>query len=62
MIKVGDMLKHVKSEKVFRVRSVSSSIIIVATRDGNHSMFVNPSSIEFEFLPCVEDEAKTNPT
>ena len=60
MIKPGDMFKNKESGKVFAVKSVSSSVVILATKDESHSMFVNPSSIESLFLPFVEDEAKKN--
>jgi hypothetical protein len=58
MIKAGDMFKNVQSGKVFRVRSVNPSIIILATKDESHSMFVNSNSMESVFLPFVEDEVK----
>ena len=58
MIKVGDLFKNVKSQQVFRVKSVDPSIIILATKDGFHSLFVKPSIIESEFQPFEEDEAK----
>ena len=61
MIKVGDLFKNVKSEEVFRVRSVTPNIIILATKDESHSLFVNPNSMESEFLPFEEDEAKKKP-
>jgi hypothetical protein len=61
MIKAGDMFKNVQSGEVFRVRSANSSLIILATRDESHSMFVNPNSIESVFLPFEEDEAKRTP-
>lgn len=60
MIKPGDIFKNKENEKVFAVKSVSSSIIILATKDESHSMFVNPDSIESLFLPFVEDEVKKN--
>jgi hypothetical protein len=60
MIKPGDMFKNIGSGKVFTVKSVSPSIIILATKDESHSMLVNPNSIESLFLPFVEDEAKKN--
>jgi len=60
MIKPGDMLKNIESGKVFTVKSVSSSIIILTTKDESHSMLVNPNSIESLFLPFVEDEVKKN--
>jgi len=58
MIKTGDLFKNVKSGEVFRVRSINPSIILLATKDEFHSMFVNPNSMESEFLPFEEDEAK----
>jgi len=58
MIKPGDMFKNKGNGKVFKVKSVSSSIIILATKDESHSMLVNPNSIESLFLPFVEDEVK----
>jgi len=60
MIKAGDMFKNVQSGVVFKVRSVNPSIIILATKDESHSMFVNPNSMESVFLPFVEDEVKKN--
>ena len=58
MIKAGDLFKNVESGKVFTVKSVNPSMIILATKDGYHSMFVNPNSIESVFVPFVEDEVK----
>jgi hypothetical protein len=58
MIKAGDMFKNVQSGEVFKVRSVNPSVIILATKDESHSMFVNPNRMESVFLPFVEDEAK----
>jgi hypothetical protein len=58
MIKAGDMFKNIKSGEVFTVKSVNPSIIILATKDESHSMFVNPNGIESVFLPFVEDEVK----
>ena len=58
MIKAGDMFKNIESGKLFTVKSVDSSIVILATKDESHSMFVNPNSIESVFLPLVEDEVK----
>jgi hypothetical protein len=60
MIKAGDMFKSIESGKMFTVKSVDSSIIILATKDESHSMFVNPNSIESVFLPFVEDESREN--
>jgi len=61
MIKAGDMFKNIESGKVFAVKSVDPSIIILGTKDGFHSMFVKPNSMESVFLPFVEDEAKPKP-
>jgi hypothetical protein len=58
MIRAGDLFKNIESGKVFRVTSVDPSIVILATKDESHSMFVNPNSIESVFLPLVEDEGK----
>ncbi len=60
MIKPGDVFKNKESGKVFTVKSVSSSVVILATKDESHSMFVNPSNMESLFQPFVEDEAKKN--
>ena len=62
MIKLGDMFKNIENGKVFTVKSVSPSIVILGTKDESHSMLVNPSSIESFFLPFVEHEAKRKPT
>jgi hypothetical protein len=61
MIKKGDMLQNIQSGEVFRVRSVDPRVIILGTKDGSRSMFVNPGNVESAFLPFVEDEAKTKP-
>ena len=58
MIATGDVFKNVESGKMFTVKSVNSTLIILATKDESHSMFVNPNSIESLFVPFVEDEAK----
>ena len=58
MIKAGDMFKNIESGKMFAVKSVDPRLIILGTKDGTHSMFVNPNSIESVFLPLVEDEVK----
>ena len=60
MIKPGDMFKNKESGKVFTVKTVSSSIIILATKDESHSMFVNPNSIGSLFLAIVDDDVKRN--
>ncbi len=61
MIKAGDMFKNIKSGEKFIVRSVDPKIIILGTKDGTHSIFVNPSDIESAFVPFVEDEVKGKP-
>ena len=61
MIKAGDMFKNIENGKLFAVKSVDSSIIILSTKDGDHSMFVNPASIGSAFLPLEEDEGKEKP-
>jgi len=58
MIKAGDMFKNIESGKMFIVKSVDPKVIILGTKDGTHSMFVNPNSIESVFVPVVEDEVK----
>ena len=58
MIKAGDMFKNIESGKMFIVKSVDPRVIILGTKDGTHSMFVNPNSIESAFVPVIEDEAK----
>jgi len=58
MIKAGDMFKNIESGKMFTVKSVDPRIIILGTKDGTHSMFVNPNNMESEFVPFVEDEVK----
>ena len=52
------MFKDIKSGKVFTLKSVDPRTIILGTKDGTHSMFVNPNDIESMFLPFVEDEVK----
>jgi len=58
MIKAGDVFKNIESGKMFTVKSVDPRIIILGTKDGTHSMFVNPNSMESVFVPFVEDEVK----
>ena len=58
MIKVGDMFKNIESGKMFTVKSVDPKVIILGTKDGTHSMFVNPNNIESQFVPIMEDEVK----
>lgn len=58
MIKAGDMFKNIESGKMFTVKSVDPRLIILGTKDGTHSMFVKPNSIESAFVPVMEDEVK----
>jgi hypothetical protein len=58
MIRTGDIFKNIESGKMFTVKSVNSNLIILATKDESHSMFVNPNNIESIFVPFVEDESK----
>ncbi len=58
MIKVGDMFKNIESGIIFTVKSVDPRTIILGTKDGFQSMFVNPNSIESKFVPIIEDEVK----
>ena len=61
MVKKGDLFKNIESGKIFTVKSVDPRTVILGTKDGFQSMFVNPDSIESVFLPFVEDEVKKNP-
>jgi hypothetical protein len=58
MIKVGDMFKNIESGIIFTVKSVDPRTIILGTKDGFQSMFVNPNDIESQFVPIIEDEVK----
>ena len=55
------MFKDIKSGEMFIAKSVDPKVIILGTKDGTHSIFVNPSDIESMFLPFVEDEVKGKP-
>ncbi len=57
-MKAGDMFKNIENGIIFKVKSVDPRIIILGTKDGTHSVLVNPSSIESLFVPFVEDEVK----
>ncbi len=57
-MKAGDMFKNIENGIIFKVKSVDPRIVILGTKDGTHSMLVNPSSIESLFVPFVEDEVK----
>ena len=61
MIKPGDMFKNIESGKMFAVKSVDPTIVILSTKDESHSMFINPAKMESVFLPLVEDEDKEKP-
>ncbi len=49
MIKTGDMFKNIENRKMFTVKSVDPSIILLGTKDETHSMLVNPNSMESVF-------------
>ena len=55
------MFKNIESGKQFSVKSVDAKIVILGTKDGTHSMFVNPNSMESAFVPIEEDEVKGKP-
>ncbi len=58
MIKAGDLFKNIESGRIFTVKSVDPRTIILGTKDGFQSMFVNPNNMESVFVPFVEDEVK----
>ena len=58
MVKAGDMFKNIESGIIFTVKSVDPRTIILGTKDGFQSMFVNPNNMESVFVPVVEDEVK----
>jgi len=58
MIKAGDMFKNIESGKIFIVKSVDSRTIILGTKDGFQSTFVNPNNMESVFAPFVEGAVK----
>ncbi len=61
MIRAGDLFKNIKNGKIFKVKSVDPRTIILGTKDGTHSMLVNPASIESAFVPFEEDQVKEKP-
>ncbi len=58
MIKTGDMFKNIESGKIFTVKNVDPRTIILGTKDGFQSMFVNPNSMESVFVPFIEGAVK----
>jgi hypothetical protein len=58
MIKAGDVFKNIESGNIFTVKSVDPRTIILGTKDGFQSMFVNPNSMESVFVPFVEGEVE----
>ncbi|MBP1697901.1 MAG: hypothetical protein H6Q41_3089 [Deltaproteobacteria bacterium] len=58
MIKAGDLFKSIQHGIIFSVKSVDPRTIILGTKDGTHSMFVNPNNMESVFVPFVPDEVK----
>jgi hypothetical protein len=61
MIKAGDMFKNIQNGKIFKVKSVDPRTIILGTKDGTHSMLVNPNSVESLFVPFIEEQVKGKP-
>ncbi len=61
MIKAGDMFRNIESGKIFIVKSVDPGTILLVTKDGFQSMFVNANNMESVFLPFVEGEAREKP-
>jgi hypothetical protein len=61
MIKKGDMFKNIESGKIFTVKSADPRTILLGTKDGFQSMFVNPNNMESVFLPFVEGEVGEKP-
>jgi len=61
MIKKGDMFKNIESGKIFTVKSADPRTILLGTKDGFQSMFVNPNNMESVFLPFVEGEIEGKP-
>jgi len=55
------MFKNIESGQIFTVKSADPRIVILGTKDGFQSMFVNPDSMESVFLPFVESEVKEKP-
>jgi len=55
------MFKNIESGKIFTVKSVDPRTVILGTKDGFQSMFVNPNNMKSVFLPFVEDEVKQKP-
>ena len=58
MVKKGDLFKNIESGKVFTVKSVDPRTVILGTKDGFQSMFVNPNNMESVFVSIIEDEVK----
>ena len=52
------MFKNIENGIIFKVKRFDPRIVILGTKDGTHSMLVNPNSIESVFVPFVEDEVK----
>ncbi len=61
MIRAGDMFKNIRNGRIFKVKSVDPRTIILGTKDGSHSMLVNPDCMESVFVPFVEDQVKEKP-
>ena len=61
MIKKGDTFKNIESGKIFTVKSADPRTILLGTKDGFQSMFVNPNNMESVFLPFAEGEVEEKP-
>ncbi len=61
MMKAGDIFKNIESGRIFIVKSVDPRTIILGTKDGFQTMFVNPNNMESVFVPIVEDGLKEKP-
>jgi len=56
--KANDALSRSISPILVQYKSVDPRTIILGTKDGFQSMFVNPNNMESVFVPVVEDEVK----
>ncbi len=61
MIKAGDTFKNIESGIIFTVKSVDPRTVILGTKDGFQSIFVNPNNVESVFVPVVEGDLKEKP-
>jgi hypothetical protein len=52
------MFKNIESGIIFTVKSVDPRTILLGTKDGFQSMFVNPNNMESVFVPFIGAEVK----